>query len=358
MILAELHIHNLRNISSQRMHLNPKINFIEGINGSGKTSFLEALYTLGTGHSFRSRDISSIIRYGEQSLTVFARSTQNDTISVQKNLAKPTLVKFNNIYCSSSSQLAYVLPIQVFYQDIFQIIDTGPSIRRRLLDWGLFHVKQSYLHLLNQYKRVLKQRNALLKQSSTSYHDFMVWDKQLSELAEQLHSRRLSFFEKWQARFIDVLSCLTNVHCEIRYYKGWDKKEAGTDLQTVLEKNFISDKQRLYTQYGAHQAEIYFEINEHTAKQVLSRGQQKMILIALKLSQAELINKSCLYLFDDFSAELDVHHQQGIIDYLISLDAQVILTSIDSLSSVKGHLNTKCSSFYMESGKIKSKCFT
>lgn len=353
MILAELHIHNLRNLLSTRLQLNPKFNLIQGNNGCGKTTLLEAVYILGTGHSFRSRDISSLIHHGESSLTVFARSPEKNSISVQKALTKPTRVKLNGVNCTSSSQLAYALPLQVFYQDIFQIIDTGPSIRRRLLDWSLFHVKQDYLLWLNQYKRLLKQRNALLKQKTASQKDFIIWDKQLSLLAEQIHQQRALFFAQWQEQFSLVLCHLSDLRCRMTYYKGWDRKETGMDLQSVLEQNFKGDRQRLYTQFGAHQAEIIIEANEQMARQVLSRGQQKIILFALKLSQAALIGKPCLYLFDDFSAELDQHHQGFILDYLSSLDTQIIMTSIEPLPL--DQIRADCSLFQIKEGKIKEK---
>lgn len=326
MILSELKIHHLRIISSTHCMLSPRFNFISGVNGSGKTSILEALYLLSCGHSFRTREINPIITNGQSSFTVFARSEQQETISIQKSSSVTTQIKLNNQFCSSTSQLAYALPCQIFYADLFQIIDAGSSVRRSVLDWGLFHVKHDYLSLLKDYKKIIKHRNALLKQQAPYTH-FIPWDSQLSELAKKLDLLRSEYFKQWKDEFIKVLAKLSDLSCTISYFKGWDKKNTGIDLQQVLEDSFASDKQKLYTQHGAHQADLLIESNSHKAKHVLSRGQQKIILIALKLAQANLLNQPCLYLMDDLTAELDESHQKKLITYLVSNPGQYIITT-------------------------------
>lgn len=326
MILTELKIHYLRNIASTQLGLHPRFNFISGANGSGKTSVLEALYLLSCGHSFRSREIAPIISHGQSSFTVFARAAQQEMISIQKSSSKPTQIKLNNQFCLTTSQLAYALPCQIFYSDIFQIIDAGPSVRRSVLDWGLFHVKPNYLILLKEYKRVLKHRNALLKKPAPYAH-FVPWDKQLSHLAEQLDRLRKDYFARWEQEFITVLSALSDLTCQINYFKGWDKKNTGKDLEQILAENFVSDKHKLYTQHGAHQADILIESNLNKAKQFLSRGQQKIILIALKLAQGNLLEHDCLYLLDDLPAELDEDHQKKILSYLSTRAGQYVITT-------------------------------
>lgn len=326
MIISELKIHFLRNISAAQLLLNPRFNFIIGPNGSGKTSILEALYLLSCGHSFRSREISPIITHNHNQLNVFARSLDEDSISIQKSASLPTQIKLNNQFCNSTSQLAYALPCQIFYSDIFQIIDAGSSIRRSVLDWGLFHVKPNYLMIWKSYKKVLKQRNALLK-THAPYTQFIPWDKQLSDLAIELDALRQEYFEQWQEVFSKVLGQLTDVNCSISYIKGWDKKNTGKVLAEILAETFISDNQKLYTQHGPHQADILIENNDGKAKQILSRGQQKIILFALKLAQADLLKQDCLYLIDDFTAELDETHQQKLLEHLIHREGQYVFTN-------------------------------
>jgi DNA replication and repair protein RecF len=354
MILSELKIHSLRNITSAHFSLNPRFNFIIGPNGSGKTSILEALYLLSCGHSFRSREISPMITHDQSMLTVFARSVEMDTVSIQKSSSNITQIKINSQFCTSTSQLAYALPCQVFYSEIFQIIDCGPSVRRSVLDWGLFHVKHEYLNVWKQYKKVLKQRNALLKKHAPFSH-FVPWNIQLSDLAHQLDAFRQEYFSEWQEAFKLVLHQLTDCSCTINYYKGWDKKQTGKNLNQILEEHFESDSQKQYTQHGAHQADIYIESNDFKAKNVLSRGQQKIILIALKLSQGLLLNNHCLYLFDDLAAELDELHQQKLFKYLIDHEGQYVITSINSLQSSIQVPADQSAFVYIHNGSLKFK---
>jgi DNA replication and repair protein RecF len=334
MSLSHLNIHHVRNISVAQLELHPRYNLIFGANGSGKTSFLEAIYLLGNGHSFRTREITPLISYEEEALTVFGRTTQNDSISIQKNRAHGTQVKLNQQFCRRSSELAQFLPCQIFYQDIFQIIDAGPMVRRNLLDWGLFHVKHSYLNVWQDYRRVLKQRNALLKQK-INQSNFRPWDNQLIELAEELDRMRSEYFSQWSNCFQKHLKQLTDIECTIHYYKGWDRKNAGKSFASILEEQFNRDCQYQYTHCGAHQADIVFDTATLSARQRLSRGQQKMVLIALKLAQAYLLEKSCLYLFDDIVAELDLHHIERFIQCISeNHTGQFFLTANDSAQSL------------------------
>ncbi|CAM2732894.1 DNA replication/repair protein RecF [Legionella worsleiensis] len=351
MILSELRIHHLRNITEATLFFNPHFNFIYGPNGSGKTSILEALYLLSCGHSFKTREIAPIVTLGQSNLTVFSRFTDNSTISIQKSAGQPTQIKINNQLCYTTSQLAYAVPCQIFYADIFQIIDAGPGVRRSVLDWGLFHVKQNYLSLWKDYKRIIKHRNALLKKHA-AYQEFIPWDKQLDLIATQMDNLRSEYFVQWRDSFYHTLEKLTSTTCTLEYYKGWDKKNANKSLFEVLAEHFNSDLQRQFTQFGPHQADIIISSDETKAKHILSRGQQKIILIALKLAQGSLLKGDCLYLFDDLPAELDAKHQRSLFDYLNSSKGQFIFTCISEAEFVNCIPYLNHSSFSMNSGSV------
>lgn len=352
MSLARLNVHHVRNISTASLLLHSRYNVFYGANGSGKTSILEAIYLLGTGHSFCTREIGSLIHHGEPALTVFARTHSDESVSIQKSTSSSTQVKLNQQPCQRSSELAHFLPCQAFYQDIFQIIDEGPSVRRSLLDWGLFHVKQSYHALWKDYRRVIKQRNALLRQKA-SQQQFIPWNSLLVELATELDVMRATYFQEWSATFQTLLAQLTDTPCSIHYYKGWDKKATGKSLAKILQEQFDSDLHAQYTHSGAHHADILFDSATLRAKQSLSRGQQKIILIALKLAQSQLLPKPCIYLFDDIAAELDANHLKRFIHCLSQINGQFFLTAIDPTYLRELLAGDDVSMFAVEKG-----CFT
>ncbi|KTC84727.1 MULTISPECIES: DNA replication/repair protein RecF [Legionella] len=328
MILAQLHIQNLRNIQSERFNLHPHINIIAGPNGSGKTSFLESIYLLGTGHSFRTREITPLVSHNTDSLVVFARTNDEQSISIQKSISSPTQVRLNNYPCQSSSELAHFLPCQVFYQDLFQIIDAGPSTRRSLLDWGLFHVEPSYHLLWKNYRRSVKQRNSLLRQR-TKQEMVKPWDLTLEQLANKLDVLRAEYFRKLDEEFKKILPRLTDLECSLSYYKGWDRKGTNKSLSQILADSFPTDLSRQFTQYGAHQADIIIESQDYRVKQFLSRGQQKIILIALKLAQTILMSQPCVFLCDDLSSELDSNHLSSLFELITTIKGQFFITAID-----------------------------
>lgn len=328
MTLAQLQIQNLRNIQSLRVNLHPHLNLIVGANGTGKTSFLESIYLLGSGHSFRTREISPLVRHGAECLTVFARTVDEQSISIQKSLSSPTQVRLNNHPCHSSSELAHFLPCQVLYQDIFQIIDAGPSVRRSLLDWGLFHVEHSYHPLWKSYRRALRQRNSLLRQKAGKT-EIEPWNLTLEQLGNKLHVFRADYFAKLDSVFQTLLNKLTEIECNLIYYKGWDKKGVNKSLSAVLADSYELDLARQFTHYGAHQADLMIESKKQKAKHYLSRGQQKIIVITLKLAQTLLLATPCIFLCDDIASELDQAHLISLFNLINAFSGQFFLTATD-----------------------------
>jgi DNA replication and repair protein RecF len=328
MILDEVQIHNLRIIHHIKLHLNPGFNFFFGPNGSGKTSILEAMHLLSTGHSFRTRDTQPLVQAEKDNLVVFAKTTPGLSVSIQKSLHAPTRVIVNTQPIKSSSELATLIPCQLIYQDIFEIIDAGPTIRRNLLDWGVFHVKHDFHPLWKDYQRILKHRNSLLRRNAPK-QEFIPWDNMLDCYGTQLTALRQSYFDELLPIFYDILAQISTVSCNLQYFKGWDRKCTAKSLLEILQEQFNSDLQRQYTQSGAHQADIFINQENKKAKNYVSRGQQKIILLSLKLAQAKQLGKPCLLLLDDVCAELDQNHLTRLFTVLDSIKAQAIFTGLD-----------------------------
>lgn len=351
MTLAQLKVHHVRNLVTLDITPHARYNIIAGVNGSGKTSLLEAIYLLSRGFSFRTRETAPLVNHDQSLLTVFARTAVNDTISIQKKRNGSTQVKVNHQACQRASELAHFLPCHVFYSDIFQIIDAGPAVRRSMLDWGLFHVKPAYYELWKDYAGVLKHRNALLRQKAAK-EQFVPWNKQLVALSYDLHAMRAAYIQEWSVLFQAILAQLTATPCHVEYYRGWDRKNEGHSLADILSEQFPRDCQQQYTHSGAHQADLILDSAALKAKQVLSRGQQKIILIALKLAQAQLVQKPCIYLFDDVMAELDQQHLARFFSCIEQIHGQFFMTVIEPNQLMSFIPDASSNLFVIEQGYI------
>lgn len=325
MILKNIVLENFRCFPSYKTELDQRFNYILGENGTGKTAFLEALSVLCTGHSFRVREIAPLILHTQPHLTVSATLSEGEQILVKKSTKSQTAIKINDQPCLRTSELVTLLPSQVIYQDIFQIIDAGPVYRRQLLDWGVFHVKPFYHQTFHQYKQALKQRNALLKKKS-SLSTLSYWDKTLNELAQKIDDMRKEYISLLNPVFKKNIASMTKTDCQINYYNGWSKSDHS--LIEVLEKNYETDKAREYTQYGPHHADLEIISSNGTVKRFLSRGQQKIMLISLRISQALLLNKPCLYIWDDICAELDEYHLTQLAYLIREIPGQFFISGI------------------------------
>lgn len=326
MSIEQLHLHNLRCFQQQRFHFDAKHNFICADNGKGKTSLLEAIYLLSCGHSFRTRETPPLIHHGADAFTLYARLADGNQISLQKSLLKDNIIKVNDAPCLRTSDLAYYLPCQIYYQDIFAILDAGPLIRRSLLDWGVFHVEHSYHQGLKEYRYNLKNRNALLKQKREK-SEFTPWNQTMDRLAEQLHQQRRTYIEKLNVVLQSVLAELVDFNCSISYEKGWDRRKENISYAEQLEQDFARDLLKGYTHSGIQQADLTFKVEGNIlAKKTLSRGQQKMLLLATKIAQTLCLEKPCVHLFDDVFAEVDAKHSKKIIEYILGLDGQVFIS--------------------------------
>ncbi len=358
MSISYLSINGVRNLDNVTIHLNERYNFFIGLNGSGKTSLLESIYLLSMGRSFRTHLYNKVVHHEKESLTVFGKIIDQETenqIGVQKNKDGDTHIHINQQACRQSSALAQYLPLQLYYSDSFKIIDSGPKIRREILDWGVFHVKQDYFKVYSQYQRILKQRNASLRlhQSTSS------WDKMLSESAEIIHHMRLEYLEQFLPYFEKVITHFFGFSLSLTYSKGWGhahshstEEENKENLLFYLDRDKERDRKMGFTHHGPHKADIIIKHGHQLVKDFFSRGQQKLVIIAIKLAQglllSQLTNKRCIYLLDDLCAEFDEHHLSMVMSYLAEMPGQIFFTGTDE----EGFKRTSAYESILSKGKM------
>jgi len=329
-MLQRLVINQFRNLSNLSIQAHPKFNLITGPNGSGKTSILEAIYFLSHGRSFRTQKITRLIQESQKDFTLFAElSQQNNTyqLGTLRDSDGESRLKINGELAHSHVPAAKLLPSLLINPELYSQFWQGSNLRRAILDWGLFHQEPDFIHTWQKFSRVLKQRNANLKQNNF----LTIWDEPLAQLSEKLDFYRAQYF----AELLDLIKLflkdfLDTHHIQISYYRGWPKDQ---DLFTCLQNHIQQDQHLGHTHFGAHRADIKIRIHQGNAQDILSRGQQKRLITSIKLAQGELFEsktqQSCIYLLDDLSAELDQENKQALINKLTQMSSQIFLTSLD-----------------------------
>jgi len=354
MKLLNIAIHDFRNIEQASLCFSSGINFISGVNGVGKTSILEAIHHLSTGNSFKTRFAKKIIQFDKSNFIVRGELEGACYIAIQKKADKTILVRINNEKVDSSSQLARYLPVQIIFDDLFNIIDCGPSVRRCFLDWGLFHVEPPYNSILANYKKAVYQRNILLKKNNSHVSLYQPWENLIIEYGLQLHQLRVTYINKLLPEFEKVLKKFNeHLNIKIKYHHGWGQAVLNLEAEILKkELNASREKERElgYSNKGAHRADLIFYTDSHFAKGTLSRGQQKVALIALKIAQGNLLPKPCLYLIDDLAAELDANTLYKICSYLKKGGTQAVITTLESTNPILNNIADKW--FNVSNGEV------
>ncbi len=355
MHITRLNIERVRNLKTVALSELQPFNVFYGANGSGKTSILEAIHLLATGRSFRTHIPKHYILHDAQNAVVFAQSA-SEKVGMQKYLSGEQVMKVNGDHIATQGQLAKLLPLQHIDPQSTDIIDHGAKPRRQLLDWLMFHVEPEFYHAWQYYSRALKQRNSLLKsQRSLSLEQLEPWNKMLGEYGEILHSQRVAIVEQWNVYFQqDLQQLLPNLSIELEYVAGFHTEHG---LWNDLCSHHQKDVDRRYTEYGPHRADLRLKTPMGEADIVLSRGQKKLLIMALKLSQIAMLhacNKETVVLLDDLTAELDLAAQQRLIERLSQLGSQVFITTLEH-ESVQKHLHDLSIShqlFHVENGRV------
>jgi len=330
--LSRLALSNFRNIAAAELQLAAAVNVFCGANGSGKTSLLEAVHMLATGRSFRSRQHQAVIREGQPSLAVFAQLAGGVTLGVERGRDGKGRIRINREPAESSSQLAASLPLQVINSDSFAALDGGPAVRRSLLDWTVFHVEHGYAQQWKNYQIALRQRNALLRRGKIDPNQMDIWEQRLAASGSAVDTLRCGVFDALSQTIRTFIADLPDsplARVEMAYRRGWNKDK---DLRQALLEAREGDLAQGHTRTGPHRADLRFGVGGESAHQILSRGQQKMLVCALRTAMAELVCRSGqkpVFLVDDLPAELDENNQALFARWVSGCASQVLVTGID-----------------------------
>lgn len=349
---------NFRNFITFEVKTRPRFNFLYGLNGSGKTSILEAVYFLSSGKSFRSHIPQQVIHRQAEKFTLFAELFNHGdnlfTVGMERGRQGVNKNKMNGELLQGAAELAKNVPVILINQDGYSLIDGSPKEKRQFLDWGMFHVEPAFLALWRQLQQVVTQRNALLRKMPT-VKMLQPWDELLFQTSIEIDRLRKNYFFDFLPVFREILvKFLPAYAIDLQYYAGW---EAEVDLINLLESNRARDISIGYTQFGAHRADLRLNIYGRSADESLSRGEQKLLMYALKLAQGihlhQTLKKKTIYLIDDLLAELDIHHQSLVLQYLSDVEAQVFVTAthLEHLDKIIREVSPAL--FHVEQGRVQ-----
>ena len=357
MHLTKLEVTGVRNLASVKIEPGNGINYFYGDNGAGKTSLLESISLLSVGRSFRSGKIATIISNDSDALIVngLVRDTLRDTSSrvgiMRQNDTSTARIDGQNIHRLSA--LAVAVPSVSISTRNHELIEGGPGVRRNFLDFILFHVKLTFVHLSKRYKTALSQRNAALRRGASD-ELVLLWNKELAETGEAIAEQRRLVCIEVQERLKAFAEKLDNAEIlpELQYRRGWAE---GQSLSENLEACLGNCRRLGTTSTGPHRADIKLKVGSDEARYLHSRGQQKLLAVLMKLVQVDLYarhhQQAPILLFDDMPSELDDSAREFVFSYLQETSVQVFLTGVDDISK---SIHGVSKSFHVERGNIKN----
>ncbi|AFI83172.1 DNA replication and repair protein RecF [Methylophaga nitratireducenticrescens] len=356
-MLTELSLTYFRNINKSVLYPVTGVNLLVGENGSGKTSVLEAIYLLAMGRSFRSRNLKHVVQNNQQQCQLFARISQGIPVGLQFSKTTGLQIRLNNAPLKKLSELACHLPLQYIPANCHEFFELGPRFRRRVVDWGLFHVEHDFLFHWQAYKKVLSQRNAALRNERPN-EEIKVWDASLNVHGLKLAQYRREYlkklvvqYEKWFRLLCDDFP---KAKFELRYLPGWPKSE---DFSEVLHETIDRDRALGYTRAGPHAADWSIKIDGLDPAELFSRGQQKLFFLAICFAQISIMQQvkeqKSVLLIDDLSSELDSNHQRYVLQAIKTLKVQTFVSSTNPDLSAILALNENDAMFHVKRGDVR-----
>ena len=336
MFLKKLILTNFKNYPLEALDLSPAINCFTGNNGMGKTNLLDAIYYLCMSKSYFLSSDKNAVRQGESFFRLeghFELNGKKEKIVAKVIRGKKKELERNDKVYQRFSEHIGLLPVVIITPDDTHIATEGSEIRRRFIDNTLSQLNSQYLKHLIQYNKILKQRNAVLKQfgEKGGYNRALiqVYDKQLVEPANFIHEQRKLFL----ALFIPILR---KIHGQISgetetvncVYKS---QLNDSDLTSLLLQNSEKDRILQRTTAGIHRDDLSFSIRDYPLKQFASQGQLKTFILALKIAQYQMLKfekkKPPLLLLDDIFDKLDGQRVEFLLQLLIQQDfGQIFIT--------------------------------
>lgn len=363
MILKGFRARNFRNIESCELEFSPGTNILLGENAQGKTNAIEGIYIFARGRSFRKGDDKDLVKFGTDGFNIsidYNDNTGENTLEYALH-GRERRRKKNGYKITRVSEMMGSFRAVLFSPDDLTLVKGGPDERREFLNVAISQCYPSYIAFYSDYKKALENRNALLKNASKGLYfderELLAWSEQLAEYASFVYLKRKEYIKKlevYASRFMKdisdgreelLLSYKSDICCESDL-----REDIVREYIAVFTENLARERAAGVSLYGPHREDIFITVNGKDARIFSSQGQQRSIVLSLKMAEGEvsreLFSEYPVFLFDDVLSELDEKRQSFVLSGMTG--RQIIITSCERLrvagdvTEVKGGYFEKC----------------
>ena len=360
-VLEKIVISDFRNIQLQELEFSPNVNCISGNNGEGKTNLLDAIYYLSmTKSAFASSDKFNF-RHGTEEFSIAGNYRMENGLSSRFSLkmtskGEKKLRRDDKPYPKVSSHVGVLPIVMVSPSDISMVSESGEE-RRRFVNAVLSQMDREYMYAMQQYNRLLMQRNRMLKDMDVDRSLLEVIDMKMSALAEPVYQARKRFVEELNPIVSEYYKAVSGGSEQVDIEYESELSKAGLDQ--ILSASFDKDRMLKYTSSGIQRDDFAFRMNGHPIRRYGSQGQQKSFLVSLKFAQYEIMKRNYgfapMLLLDDVFDKLDMGRISNLLQMVASNDfGQIFITDsnkvrmsgiVDGLTQDRAYFETSAGTF-------------
>jgi len=344
MVIKKLKAENFRNIKKCEIDFQNGVNIFYGNNAQGKTNAVEAMYIFARGKSFRAREDKEIIKFGEEGFRIYVEYEDRSGLNSLEYafFGKERRRKKNGYKIDGVKEMVGNLKAVLFYPDDLGLVKDSPEKRREFLNVAISQCYGSYISYYYNYKKALENRNCLLKFSSKGMYvdenELISWSYYMAEYAAQVYVMRREYVEKLKVYAEKTMKEISDGKEKLDIFYKSDLKKDVYDIKEVIEeyKRILTseiEREKIVgsSLYGVHRDDLEININGNSARLYASQGQQRSIVLSLKLSEGEVNKDICgeypIFLFDDVLSELDEKRKKYVLDGIG--EKQIIITSCE-----------------------------
>ena len=344
MIIKRFKAENFRNISNCDIEFSPGVNLLYGKNAQGKTNAIEGIYIFSRGKSFRGKDDSELIKFGERGFRI---AIEFEDVSGNESLEyalfdKERLRKKNGYKINKVTEMIGSFKCVLFYPDNLGLVKGGPEERRSFLNVAASSCYPAYIKYYADYKKALENRNQLLKLLQKGFYvnnyEIESWSESMSEYASHIHIFRKEYLLRLENYAKNIMKDISDGEEELSLSletdiskDACDREAVKRDYLKIFNENISKESAAGVSLYGPHRDDILIKINEKNSRSFASQGQQRSVVLSMKLAEGEVIKEICgeypVFLFDDVLSELDEKRRK----YVLSGrgERQIIITSCE-----------------------------